>query len=137
MNICILMGRLTKEPELRSTQNGVSVVQFTIAVDRDFVRQGEERQSDFINCVAFRQTADFVAKYFGKGRMIAVQGSVQVRSYDKNGEKRYVTEVIVDRAHFTGEKRRDGGDLDYIEPDDIDRANSRDPDVLSDQGIPF
>ena len=137
MNICILMGRLTKEPELRSTQNGVSVVQFTIAVDRDFVRQGEERQSDFINCVAFRQTADFIAKYFGKGRMIAVQGSVQVRSYDKNGEKRYVTEVIVDRAHFTGEKRRGGGDLDYIEPDDIDRANSRDPGALIDEGYPF
>ena len=135
MNICILMGRLTNEPELRSTQSGLSVCQFTVAVDR-YSKDGESK-ADFIPCVAWRQTAEFISRYFGKGRMIAVQGSLQVRSYDKNGEKRYVTELIVDRAHFTGEKKNDGGDLDYIEPDEIDIANSRDPDVISEEGIPF
>ena len=138
INNATIMGRLTADPELRSTQSGLSVVQFTVAVDRDYIKQGEERQADFINCVAWRQTAEFISRYFGKGRMIAVEGSIQTRNYeDKHGNKRTATELIVNRAHFTGEKKNDGGDLDYIEPDEIDRANSRDPDVISEEGTPF
>lgn len=133
MNTCILMGRLTAEPELRSTQSGLSVVQFTVAVDRDYIKQGEERQADFINCVAWRQTAEFISRYFGKGKMIAVEGSIQTRNYeDKHGNKRTAVEVIVNKAHFTGEKQER-----KIEPDEIDLEYSREPDVLSDDGIPF
>lgn len=107
LNNVVLMGRLTADLELRSTQNGTSVTQFTLAVDRDFVKQGEERQTDFINCVAFKQTAEFITKHFGKGRMIALTGRLQSRTYDdKNGVKHFVTEVIVDKASFTGEAKK-------------------------------
>lgn len=133
MNICILIGRLTADPEMRSTQSGTSVLQFTVAVDRDYQKQGEERQADFINCVAWRQTAEFISRYFGKGRMIAVEGSIQTRNYeDKHGNKRTATELIVNKAHFTGEKQER-----KIEPDEIDLEYSREPDVLSDGFIPF
>ncbi len=107
LNSVILMGRLTADPELRSTQNGTSVTQFTLAVDRDFVKQGEERQTDFISCVAWKQTAEFISKHFGKGNMLAVTGRLQSRTFDdKNGVKHYVTEVIVDKASFTGEAKK-------------------------------
>ena len=133
INNATIMGRLTADPELRSTQSGTSVVQFTVAVDRDYQKQGEERQADFINCVAWRQTAEFISRYFGKGRMIAVEGSIQTRNYeDKHGNKRTATELIVNKAHFTGEKQER-----KIEPDEIDLEYSREPDVLSDDGIPF
>ena len=82
LNKVILMGRLTKDPELRNTPNGVSVASFTLAVDRDYARQGEERKTDFINIVAWRNTADFVSKYFTKGQLVAVCGKLQVRSWD-------------------------------------------------------
>ena len=107
LNNVVLMGRLTADPELRSTQNGTSVTQFTLAVDRDFVKQGEERQADFISCVAFKQTAEFIRKHFTKGGMLAITGRLQSRTFeDKNGVKHYVTEVIVDKASFTGEKKQ-------------------------------
>lgn len=107
LNSVILMGRLTADPELRSTQNGTSVSQFSLAVDRDFVKQGEERQTDFISCVAWKQTAEFISKHFGKGSMLAVTGRLQSRTFDdKNGVKHYVTEVIVDKASFTGEAKK-------------------------------
>ena len=94
LNKAILMGRITRDPELRYTPNNVAVCTFTVAIDRRFVRQGEERQADFINVVAWRQQAEFVAKYFTKGRMINVVGSIQTRSWDdQNGTKRYATEV--------------------------------------------
>lgn len=106
INKAILLGRLTADPELKATPSGISVGTFTLAVDRNFVKQGEERQADFINCVAFKQTAEFIAKHFGKGRMIAVEGRLASRTYDdKNGVKHYVTEVIVDAASFTGEPK--------------------------------
>ena len=89
LNCAVIMGRLTADPELRQTPNGVAVTTFTVAVDRGFVRQGEERKAHFINVVAWRQTAEFVSRYFTKGSMIAVQGSIQTRTYDdKNGLKR-------------------------------------------------
>ena len=109
LNTAILMGRLTKDPELRTTQNGTSVTSFTVAVDREYVRQGEERQTDFINVVAWRQTAEFVSRYFQKGSMIAVQGSIQTRNYeDRNGNKRTAVEVIADKVSFCGSKAESG-----------------------------
>jgi single-strand DNA-binding protein len=110
LNSAIIMGRLTFDPELKSTGSGVSVCSFTVAVDRRFrSQQNEERQTDFIRCVAWRQTAEFVSKYFRKGSMIAVQGSIQVRNYaDKNGNKREAVEIVADQVSFTGSKNASG-----------------------------
>ena len=105
MNKVILMGRLTRDPELRSTQNNTNLCQFTVAVDRRFKNANGERQVDFINCTAWRQTADFIARYFTKGARIAVVGSIQTSSWDDNdGKKQYKTEVVVDEAYFADSK---------------------------------
>lgn len=110
LNKAILMGRITRDPELRYTPSNVAVCTFTVAIDRRYVRQGEERQADFINVVAWRQQAEFVSKYFTKGRMINVVGSIQTRSWDdQNGTKRYATEVIADEINFCGDSRPDNG----------------------------
>ena len=110
LNSAIIMGRLTADPELRTTSSNISFVRFTVAVDRAYQKQGTERQTDFINVVAWRQQAEFVAKYFTKGRMINVVGSLQTRSWDdQNGQKRYVTEVIADEINFCGDSRQDNG----------------------------
>ncbi len=109
LNTAIIMGRLTADPELRTTNTGLSVTSFTVAVDRAYAKQGEQRQTDFINCVAWRSTAEFICRYFQKGSMIAVQGSIQVRSYeDRNGNRRTATEIIVDSASFCGSKAETG-----------------------------
>lgn len=101
MNKVILMGRLTTDPELRQTPSGVGVVRFTLAVSRRFKKD----ETDFINCIAWRATADFICKYFNKGDMMAAIGSMQVRSWeDKDGKKMYATEVIADEVYFTGAK---------------------------------
>lgn len=104
LNSAIIMGRLTADPELKQTPSGVSVTKFTVAVDRAYVKSGEERQTDFINVVAWRGSADFVSKYFKKGSMIAVQGSIQTGSYEKDGVKHYTFEIIADRVSFCGNK---------------------------------
>ena len=105
LNTAIVMGRLTIDPELKSTGSGVSVCSFTVAVDRRFKGQNEERQTDFIRCVAWRQSAEFLARYFKKGSMVAVTGSIQVRNYeDKNGNKREAVELVADQISFTGER---------------------------------
>ena len=105
LNRAILMGRITKSPELKTTPNGVSVIQISIAVDRDYTPKGQEKQTDFINVVAWRNTAEFIAKYFEKGQLIALTGSIQTRSYtDNQGNKRSVTEVIADQVYFCGGK---------------------------------
>lgn len=104
LNQAIIMGRITRDLEVKRTPNGNAVLSFTVAVDR-YVKDGE-KQADFISCVAWNKTAEFIAKYFGKGRMIAVTGNLHSRTFDdKNGVKHYVTEVYVDSADFTGEKR--------------------------------
>ncbi|MBQ8766940.1 MAG: single-stranded DNA-binding protein [Clostridia bacterium] len=108
LNSVIIMGRLTADPELRTTTSGLSVTSFTVAVDRNY-KSGDERQTDFINCVAWRATADFVTRYFRKGQMIAVQGSLQVRNYeDKNGNKRTAYDVVADNVSFCGSKSESG-----------------------------
>ena len=110
MNKVILMGRLTKDVEMRQTPNGVSLARFSIAVTRRFKNSNGEYDADFINCVAWRQTGEFIARYFQKGSMIAIVGSIQTRSWDGNdGKKQYATEVIVDEAYFTGSKTENTG----------------------------
>lgn len=105
LNIVALIGRLVYDPELKTTQNGTNVCSFRIAVDRSFARQGEERKADFIDVTAWRQTAEFVCKYFQKGSMIAIEGSLQTRQYqDKNGNNRTATEVLASQVGFCGGK---------------------------------
>lgn len=109
LNCAIIMGRLTADPELRTTPNGISVTSFSVAVDRSYQKSGEERQTDFINVVAWRQTAEFVSRYFHKGSMIAVQGSIQTRNYeDKAGAKRTAFEIVADNVSFCGSKAESG-----------------------------
>lgn len=109
LNCAVIMGRLTADPELRTTTSGISVTSFTVAVDRNYQRAGTERQTDFINVVAWRQTAEFVSRYFHKGSMIAVQGSIQTRNYeDRNGNKRTAVEIVADNVSFTGSKAETG-----------------------------
>lgn len=105
LNTSIIMGRLTADPELRHTQNGISVVSITLAVERSY-KTGEDRQADFIDVVAWRNTADFVCKYFGKGQMMIVQGSIQTRTYeDRDGNKRKAVEIVAGNVFF-GEPKR-------------------------------
>lgn len=106
LNKIIIMGRLVADPELRQTASNVSNVKFTVAVDRNYTPQGQEKQTDFISVVAWRQTAEFINKYFSKGSMIVVEGSLQTGSFtDKNGVKRYTTDVIADQVYFAESKK--------------------------------
>ncbi|MCQ2483874.1 MAG: single-stranded DNA-binding protein [Clostridia bacterium] len=109
INNVVLMGRLVATPELRNTQTGRSVTSFRLAVDRGYVKPGEQRQADFIDCVAWGTSAEFITRYFQKGSMIAVTGSIQTRNYeDKNGNKRTAVEVLVNQASFCGSKAETG-----------------------------
>ena len=106
MNKVILLGRLTADPELKTTPSGISVTSFSLAVDRKYAKQGEERKTDFINIVAWRQRAEFICKYFTKGQLIALDGSIETSSYvDKNGNNRTAFEVVAENVYFTGDKR--------------------------------
>ena len=111
LNHITIMGRLTRDPELRRTGSGVAVASFTVAVDRDFSgRDGGERETDFIDCVAWRQSGEFVSKYFTKGSMIVVSGRLQIRSWtDKEGNKRRTAEVVADNCYFGESRRSEGG----------------------------
>lgn len=104
MNKAILVGRLTKDPELKTTASGVSVCSFTIAVNRRFRNAEGNYDADFINCVAWRQQADFLSKFFSKGRMVGVCGSIQTRNYERDGQRVYVTEVVADEISFVDSK---------------------------------
>lgn len=126
MNKVILIGRLTKDPELRKTPTDVSVVQFTIAVNRAFQQNGE-RQADFINCIAWRAQAENLARYIKKGGQIAVEGSIQTRSFDDaNGVRKYVTEVVCSQITFLESKKSDSGynDLSQLEVPPMRENNS-------------
>lgn len=130
LNSVVLMGRLTASPELKTTSSGISVARFRVAVERSY-KTGGEKVADFIDCVAWRQTADFICKWFGKGQMIALRGSLQTRSYeDKNGAKRTVTEVNVDEASFCGDKS--GGGAQRAEAEE-----QQDGPVYDDDDLPF
>ena len=110
LNKIVLMGRLTRDPELRRTQSGTAVASFTLAVDRDYKPQDGERETDFIDIVAWRGTGEFVSKYFTKGRMAVVEGRLQVRDWtDKDGNKRRSTEVVADNVYFGDSKRPESG----------------------------
>ena len=115
LNHITIMGRLTRDPELRRTGSGIAVASFTLAVDRDFSpKDGGERETDFIDCVAWRQTGEFVSKYFTKGRMAVVSGRLQIRSWtDKDGNKRRTAEVVADNVYFGDSKRDDQGGSSY------------------------
>lgn len=103
-NKAILMGRICNALELKTTPNGISVLSFRLAVDRAYQAKGEERKADFFNIVAWRSTAEFISRYFAKGRMILIEGELQTRQYvDKNGSTQYVVELIANSVHFTGE----------------------------------
>lgn len=130
LNHIVLMGRLTRDPELRYTQSQTPVASFSLAVDRDFGR-GEEKQTDFIDCVAWRQTGEFVSKYFQKGSMAVVSGRLQIRGWtDRDGNKRRSAEVVVDNVYFGESKRREGESRDNYGPRDNygsrDNYSSRD-----------
>lgn len=132
LNRVILMGRLTADPELRQTQSGLSVLSFSIAVERDFANKGEEKQVDFINLVAWRQTAEFISKYFSKGKMIAVDGRLQVRNYtDSNGNNRTTSEVLIDKAYFAG------GDNNANKKQKITIDDVGDFEEIDDENLPF
>ena len=109
LNHITIMGRVVRDPELRRTGSGIAVASFTVAVDRDFSgKDGGEKETDFIDCVAWRQTGEFVSKYFTKGRMIVVSGRLQIRSWtDKDGNKRRTAEVVADNCYF-GDSKKDG-----------------------------
>ena len=110
LNHITIMGRLTRDPELRRTGSGIAVASFTVAVDRDFAdKQSGEKETDFIDCVAWRQTGEFVSKYFTKGRMIVVDGRLQIRGWtDKDGNKRRTAEIVADNVYF-GDSKNDSG----------------------------
>ena len=116
LNKIFIMGRLTRDPELRHTQSGTAVASFSLAVDRDFKEQDGSRATDFIDCVAWRSSAEFVDKYFSKGRMAVVEGRLQIRDWtDKDGNKRRSAEIVADSVYF-GDSKRDGGDTAQSEP---------------------
>lgn len=139
LNTAILMGRLTADPELKTTNSGLSVVSFCVAVDRRYQKDGE-KQADFINVTAWRQNAEFICKYFRKGQMIAVQGSIQTRNYeDKNGNKRTAVEIVADNVSFCGSKSESDGQNPQNAPRPSVNAPADDFTPLDndDDGLPF
>ena len=147
LNRITVMGRLVRDPELRHTGSGIAVASFTVAVDRDFSgRDGGEKETDFIDCVAWRQTGEFVSKYFSKGRMIVVSGRLQIRNWtDKEGNKRRSAEIVAESCYFGDSKKSDsGGDNggyqnDYQSPDYSQMPPQNDYDLLDDDDgqLPF
>ncbi|MGN0444211.1 MAG: single-stranded DNA-binding protein [Acutalibacteraceae bacterium] len=140
INSVVLMGRLTADPELRTTTSGISVTRFTLAVDRNYNKSGEERKADFISMIAWRQNAEFICKYFGKGSMLAVTGSIQTGSYDdKNGNKVYTTDVLIDRASFCGSKTESnkGSSSAATPPSYSSPPNSDFEEIPDEEDLPF
>lgn len=138
MNKAIIVGNLTRDPELKTTANGIAVTTFTVAAQRRYKTQDGQQQADFINCVAWRGTAEFIAKYFVKGQKIGVSGSIQTRTYDDaNGVRKYVTEVNVEDAEFVTSKS-DGGKRDAPATADGIPADAVDDfEPLDDADLPF
>ena len=125
LNTVVLMGRLTADPELRHTSNNIAVTSFTLAVNRSYAKTGTERATDFIDIVAWRNTAEFISKYFSKGQLMAVQGSIQTRTYqDKDGNKRKAFEVIADNVHFAEPKREYSSNFEKTESNNFEPHES-------------
>ena len=140
LNCAVVMGRLVADPEVRQTPSGVSVCRFTVAVDRSYVKQGEQRQADFIDILAWRQTAEFVGKYFQKGSMIAVQGSIQTGSYEKDGIKRRTFEIVADNVSFCGSKSESGNTAprnDFDSAPSFSNGSVDDFSASADDELPF
>lgn len=152
LNVAVIMGRLTANPELRHTPSDVAVTSFTLAVDRAYVKSGAERQTDFIDVVAWRNTAEFICKYFRKGQMMAVHGAIQTRNYtDKDGNKRKAFEILASDVSFADSKRDNDGSRQtsaptpaaapVIEPDEEKNPafipDEYEPIALSDEDLPF
>lgn len=151
MNKIILLGRLTRDPEIRTTSSGTTTANFTVAVNRNFKNKDGNYDADFLPCVAFRQTADFISKYFKKGRMISLEGRVQTRNYEaEDGTKRYVTEIVVEGVEFAGDNKKEESETASDEGND--NSTSEDIDLpinyrtdyeenpaisLSDEDLPF
>ena len=152
MNVVILQGRITKDLELRQTTSGTEVLRFSVAVDR--YSKDKENDTDFISCVAFGKVASFIGNYFSRGRMIAVEGNIKTGSYEKNGQKVYTTDVIVDKAHFCGDRQTNGnatqsgfnnggynGTSQVVATanngNSVDLTDFEDADVLNEGDIPF
>ena len=145
LNHITIMGRLTRDPELRRTGSGIAVTSFTVAVDRDFGKnENGEKETDFIDCVAWRQTGEFVSKYFTKGRMAVVSGRLQIRSWtDKEGNKRRTAEVVADNVYFGESKKPEGtpssGYTGFVPNDKVPAVPASDYAVLDDDDaqLPF
>ncbi len=146
LNKALLQGRFTADPELRHTASNIAVTTFSLAVNRSYVRQGQERETDFINCVAWRSTAEFVCKYFKKGQQAVVDGSIQTRSYtDKDGNKRTAFEVVVDNIYFADSKGSSQpsapapSTASFEVPSNLSFSNgdSQDFQVVDDDDLPF
>lgn len=137
LNHIVLMGRLTRDPELRQTGSGISVASFTIAVDRDYAAQGAEKETDFVDIVAWRNTAEFVSKYFSKGRMAVVSGRLQIRNWqDKDGNKRRSAEVVADNVYF-GESKRDSQSSNSTQSNEPAQSTDFAPLDDDDSDLPF
>lgn len=129
MNKAILIGRLTRDPEMRTTTSGIASTSFTVAISRTYTNQNGEREADFINCVAWRKQAENIAKYCNKGSQVAVEGRIQTRSYDaQDGTKRYVTEVVADNVTFLGSKGNSG---DFSSNNNSENNFESNPDIMT------
>lgn len=141
LNKCFIMGRLTRDPELRRTGSGTAVASFTVAVDRDFAnKQSGEKETDFIDCVAWRQTGEFVSKYFSKGRMAVVEGRLQIRNWtDDKGNNRRSAEVVADNVYFGDSKKETSGMNPHLTavPVTPGSVSDFDPVYGDDEQLPF
>ena len=137
INNVTLLGRLTASPELKTTQSGISVISFCIAVERRYTQKDGDKQTDFINCVAWRQTAEFITKYFNKGDLIAVTGEIQTRKYqDKDGINRTATEVVIGNVSFCG-SRKQTIENQNVTPSNFSNADTSDFEEIIDSDLPF
>lgn len=141
LNEVILMGRLTRDPDVRMTQNGTTAANFALACECDYAPQGQDRETDFFDIVAFRNTADFVGQYFAKGQLVAVKGRLQQRDWtDKQGNKRRTTEILADRCYFAEKRQdRDASDAGFRQMSDSTPVPFAEPDMQMGLGddLPF
>lgn len=138
LNCSVIMGRLTADPELKHTPNNIAVTSFSVAVNRSYAKQGEQQEVDFIDVVAWRSTAEFICKYFGKGQSIVVQGMLQTRTYtDTKGNKRKIVELVADQVHFGESKKETQQQNNAPSPSDSQSISSGIEELTSDDDLPF